>query len=281
MLLMLLENPMVYPVRRFVIALFTLFIGLNISVSVQATDMNGGVSRSGLPKNHWGLGVVALGNQKPYYDIDPEVMAFPVIYYENRFLQVSGPFIDIKVPDLRFSERQHLELTVPIRYSFNGYTVEDTKDAPILNGMKTRDDGFWAGAKIQWKNPVMNLAVEWLSDASNKSQGQQFKMELDRTWRISRRLLLTPRVAANWFDDSYVDYYYGVMTIEAQNKRPAYVGEAGISIEYGMRGIYMIDTHHSLFLDIEASDLATEIKNSPLVDGTMQKNLMIGYRYQF
>jgi len=62
--------------------------------------------------------------------------------------------------------------------------------------------------------------------------------------------MLTPRLGATWLDKKYVDYYYGVETDEIMFNRPAYQGKSGVNLELGVRGNYIFDARHSVFLDI-------------------------------
>ena len=43
----------------------------------------------------------------------------------------------------------------------------------------------------------------------------------------------------------------------------------------------MFDDHHSVFLDVKATRLADEIKDSPLVDRSTENSVLFGYLYRF
>lgn len=230
------------------------------------------------PSSSWSLGLGMLSRQKPYADVDRDNKVVPLIQFENEHVFIFGPVIGLKLPRFDISDTQKLDFSLVAKYDGSGY---ESNDAPILDGMKERKGGFWAGAKVEWTTDIADLSVEWLADASGHSDGQRLSFAIEKTWRFGHQLMLTPRVGATWFDEKYVDYYYGVRSGEVRSGRPAYAGESGVGAEVGLRGIYMFDRQHSLFLDIEASSLPKEIKDSPLVDSSTENRVFLGYMYRF
>ena len=164
------------------------------------------------------------------------------------------------------------------KYDFSGY---EAGDAPILNGMRERKDSFWAGGKMVWRTGLVDVSAEVLADAGGKSKGRRANFGLEKTWRIGEHVMLTPRVGAAWVDKKYVDYYYGVAADEARAGRVAHVGKSGVNAELGLRGAYVVDAHHSLFLDLGVTKLSKQIKDSPLVDRSTDNRVGLGYLYRF
>jgi len=226
----------------------------------------------------WGLGIAAISTQKPYAGMDRENKALPMLSYENRWLRIGGLGAEIKLPRLGLGERQHIDFGLVARYDGSGY---EASDAPILNGMADRKKGFWAGARATWHTDVARLSADWTADASGHSKGQRFGLSLDKSFRLGAQVMLTPRLGAVWHDKKYVDYYFGVRGEEAQAGRAAYAGKAGVNTELGLRSAYMFDPHHSIFLDLSVTRLASEIRNSPLVDRSTENRVFMGYLYRF
>ena len=226
----------------------------------------------------WGLGVGAATTQTPYKGYDRENTALPLLHFENRYVRIFGPEAGLKLPGLQLGESQRLDFSVVARYDGSGYEEDD---ADILEGMRKRKSGFWAGAKAKWSTDLVDVNAQWLADASGNSKGQRFSLGVERTWRFGQHLMLTPRLQATWQDKKYVDYYFGVRDSEARGGRPAYEGKSGVNTEVGVRGIYMFDRRHSLFLDLEVTSLASSIKDSPLVDRSTENRVLVGYLYRF
>lgn len=267
--------------QRFCYAIVGFLMGVGASMQVMAANANESPKNYAKPDSQWGIGLVALTNQKPFTDIDAESLVFPAIFFENQYLHLFGPSMDLKLPSLIISDSQRLELKLPLRYDFGGYDEDEVKDTPILNGMDERKGGIWAGVSVTWKNSLVDVSAEWLSDTSGNSDGQRFAFGFERTWMFGRQFLLTPRVVAVWMDDKNIDYYYGVRSNEIRVDRPIYLGKAGMNMEYGIRGVYLLDRQHSIFIDAGVTSLADEIQDSPLIDASVDGNILIGYRYQF
>lgn len=232
----------------------------------------------GPSETSWSLGVGVISEQKPYTGIDREYMPLPLIQFENKYVHIFGPQIGLKLPGLDISDSQRLDFSIVGKYDGSGYKA---KDAPILDGMSKRKSGFWAGAEAEWKNDVVDVKATWLADVSGNSKGQTFSLGLERSWHFGGSMMLTPRVEATWYDKKYVDYYFGVRDSEARAGRSAYTGKAGTGIEVGVRGVYLFDQRHSMFLDVGISSLPKGIKDSPLVDRSTENRVMLGYMYRF
>lgn len=222
--------------------------------------------------SYWGLGLSVGVSQQPYRDADNKTRALPLLVFENRWLRVIGPGIDLKLPPVG-----PVSFALRARYAFDGYEPDD---AAILNGMAERKGSLWLGGVARWQHPIANLSAEWLGDVSGHSKGQQFKLQLDRSLR-SGAFEFTPRLAANWLDRKYVGYYYGVTAPEALSSRPFYEGDASVNTEIGLRTVYSLAPRQSLSLDVSATRLGSGIKDSPLVERRSLGGVRLGYLYRF
>lgn len=227
----------------------------------------------------WGLGLAVMSVQNAYKGTDRETRVLPMISYENRYVKLGGPNLELKLPGIELSDSQRLNFGVMTQL-FDGAGYE-AKDSPALAGMSERKSSIWVGAKMEWENDLADVKLEWLGDASGKSKGQRLALGLERKIMLSPRLMLIPQVGVEWVDKKYVDYYYGVRAGEARAGRAAYRGDTGVSAEVGLRGVYMFDQQHSVFLDVGVTRLSSSIKNSPLVDRSTENNLFLGYVYRF
>jgi len=92
---------------------------------------------------------------------------------------------------------------------------------------------------------------------------------------------MTPRLAVQWNDRKTMDYYYGVRASEALPGRPAYRAGAATHVELGLRSTYTWAPQHSVYLDLSATRLGSGARHSPLVDGSTESALRLGYLYRF
>jgi hypothetical protein len=121
-----------------------------------------------------------------------------MIQFENRYVRVFGPTVEVKLPSLKLDGSQHLDFRLVGQMNLDGAGYE-ADDAPILSGMAERKGGFWAGAKVKWHNGLADVNLEWLGDASSYSKGQRLSLALEKTWRMGDKLMLTPRVGLAWW----------------------------------------------------------------------------------
>jgi len=247
--------------------------GLSSSLAAQAAEQKLGDSTS-----NWGLGLGVASAQQPYTDIDRDSQAIPLIYFENDYVRVLGATAEIKLPSLQMGDSQQFNFNIIATYDSSGY---EEGDAAILDGMDDRDGGFWGGAKVEWQSEWVNINAEWLADVSGDSDGQRFTLGLERSWTFGQHMMLTPRLAAVWHNQDYVDYYFGVRNDEVRANRAAYKGKSTINTQFGVRGTYMFDQQHSVFLDLETVRLGSEIEDSPLVDTSSENSVRFGYLYRF
>jgi outer membrane scaffolding protein for murein synthesis (MipA/OmpV family) len=223
------------------------------------------------PRSQWGLGLGVGYERKLYRDFDNEAKALPLVLYESRWLSVFGPKLDVKLPI-----GGPVSLRLRVRYAGDGYEAEDS---PYLAGMAERKGGVWVGAAAIWKNDVANVAAEALS-ATGDAEGKRFKLEVNRDFRAGA-VTITPRIAADWYDSKYVDYYYGVRADEARAGRARYIGDSAGAVEVGVRFGYALRQRHRFFVDVSASRSGSAIKDSPLVERATEAGVKLGYLYAF
>lgn len=224
-------------------------------------------------ESQWSLGLGAVSIQKAYRDIATYNIAIPLLNYENKWVSLSGPRFDIKL----YSDHA---LSFRLRARYAGSDGYKSSDSPYLAGMDERKSSFWAGGAAIWKNDIATISAELLGDASGNSKGSRFKLQVDRRFGLGS-FGLTPRLGFEWYDDKFVDYYYGVPTSEANVGRSAYKGNFSNGIETGLRVDYSPAHQHTLFLDFGFTQFGDAIKDSPLVAKSTQSMLSAGYLYRF
>lgn len=226
----------------------------------------------------WGLGIGVLSDLEPYKSVKRETQGIPFLQYENEYIRLMGPGVEVKLPSLVISPGQKIKFGLVAEIAFSdGYKASDS---PFLAGMAERKSGVWVGGKAEWENDLVNVIAE-VKRASGDSKGTVFSFGLEKTWHMGEQFMLSPRISANRYDKKHVDYYYGVLANEVRADRPAYLGKAAVMTEVGLRGIYMYDRNHSVMMDISATRLPDEIKKSPLVNRSSTNSIILAYMYSF
>jgi outer membrane protein len=254
------------------------FLALNFSTSavlfVAAFTASGAcLAQIPLPQEtQWGLGLAGGVRQRPYRDDEAEKRVLPLPFVDSTWFRVAGTGVDLKLPSAG-------AFTFALRatYQFAGY---DSGDAPILAGLADRKSSAWLGGAVTWHDPMADISFEGLADASGHSDGQQWRVTVERAFQMGA-LELRPRVGATWLDSKYVDYYFGVRADEAIAGRPQYDGSSTFEEQLGLRTSYRLDRHQSMFFDLSATHLGNSITNSPLVDRSTVGTAALGYLYRF
>lgn len=222
--------------------------------------------------SRWGIGLGAALIDRPYRDYDQETKALPIVYFENRWTEINAGRFDFKIND-----SDVLSVRARARYALDGY---DPEDSSYLKGMRERDDSVWAGGAVTWNGPFAEFSAEYLVDVMDKSEGARGRVQAERRFGMGR-FGLTPRLAAEWVDEKYVAYYYGVRPEEATLARPGYAGDATVNVEVGLRLDYSPAERHTFFLDVAGTQFGDGIKDSPLVEQSRQTRLSAGYLFRF
>lgn len=222
--------------------------------------------------SRWSLGAGIATVDKVYRGYDREVLPLPLVSYESERFSIGLPVSDFKLHSVR-----SLSFRVRARFANDGYEADDS---PFLAGMEDRKFSLWAGAAVVWSTSLANVSAEILADALGNSKGTRAKVQIDRRFTAGK-FGIAPRVAAEWVDDKYVDYYYGVTQAEARADRAFHAGKSTTNLQAGVRVDYVPVRHHLLFVDVGSTHVGGGIEASPLVDTSSQTSLGLGYVYRF
>lgn len=225
-----------------------------------------------LQSPNWGLGLGVSTETSPYRGVDTETKALPVLTYENKYVRLFGPSLDLKLP---FTAPMSFALRA--RYSDQGYKASDAAE---LIGMTERKGGLWLGARAEWQLPWVQLGTEWLGDAEDRSGGQQIKLDASRRFQLGG-VSLKPHLALVWQDSAYVDYYYGVRAGESRAGRASYAGTSTVNTELGLLVNVPLAPGHSVFMNLSHTVLGSAIKDSPLVERSGVSAVRAAYVYRF
>lgn len=259
---------------------FSLTLLTTASVAAAERDPSGSNKGADKSSYSWGLGIAGSSQQQAYTGIDRNNSVIPLIYFENRWVELMGPWLDIKLPGVEWREDQ--ELTFTLRTHFFGFDGYKAGDARILNGMDERKAGIFAGPTFKWSNPIADVFGEAMFDASGNSKGQRFSLGVERQFHLGDDFMITPGVTAIWSDKKYANYYYGVRSTEALAARPEYtIGDSTVNTEFTLRADYFINPRQAVFLQTGYTVLDSKIKDSPLTDSSGETMVLLGYLYRF
>jgi MipA family protein len=216
-----------------------------------------------------GAGVMVL--ESPYKGADDYVYPVPVLIFESKRF-----FVDKTVAGYYFNDKMS-----PIRWAvigsvrLQGYKADDSND---LNGMQDRDRALDGGLRISWKNKIIDMILDGVTDVSGTHEGQEISVS------VTKELFqgfLTPKAAIKWQSDGLVDYYYGVRPGEARAGRVEYSADAGLEYMAGITIAVPLGEKWALFGDIQCTFLGDDAGDSPITDDDTLMRYVMGAVYRF
>jgi outer membrane scaffolding protein for murein synthesis (MipA/OmpV family) len=251
----------------------SLFAAVLIAAGISSVAAQSAPADEPAETSFFGLGAALNMERQAYAGVGTENHLYPLVRYESRLFSIEGATADLHLlgdSTLSFSARAQYGLG-------EGYKAGDS---PALAGMNERRSSVWLGGVVEWDAGWADLTAALTGDASGRSKGRQFGLTLERDVDIGR-LQLTPRVAATWQDDDYVDYYYGVRRTEVRPGRAAYEGKSAINTEVGLHAQYSLTERQFVYLDLSANRLGSGVRDSPIVDRTWLPAVRAGYLHRF
>ncbi|ASD79958.1 MipA/OmpV family protein [Burkholderia gladioli] len=220
---------------------------------------------------HWGLGAGAEVQTMPYKHYGANVAPIPLIYFDDKWVNVVGTTVDLKVG-------QWDSVSIALRGRVGILEGYKQSDAPVLNGMQNRDSvAFWYGPTLAWDSALGTLSSSYLFGGNKGRQASlDFRKEIQ-----AARWTVVPHMTVEWLSGDYVDYYYGVTPSEMRPGRPAYKGSSASKVSIGTRVAYQLTEHQSVGVDISVAHLGGGITDSPLVGRRFVTGATLGYVYQF
>lgn len=219
---------------------------------------------------HWGLGAGVGIEQSPYKGDSSRVLPFPLVYFDNKWVQAVGTTIDLKIGSWS-------GVSVALRGQFSLFDGYKGSDAPILNGMENRKGALWYGPALSWGTEFGTLSGSFLLGGN---KGERAKIGFEKSFAFGK-FSIAPHVGVEWLSNKYVDYYYGVRQAEARAGRAAYSAGSAVNVSAGSRIDYRPTKHQTIFLDVGVSRLGDGITDSPIVGRRFVPEARIGYMYRF
>jgi outer membrane protein len=217
------------------------------------------------------MGAGAMMIESPYKGVDDDVYPVPVLIFESKQF-----FIDKTVMGYYFNDRSN-----PVRWAvigslrMQGYEARDSSD---LDGMQERDRAFDGGLRISWKNEIIYMILEGVTDVSGTHEGQELRVTVEKELF---RGFLTPKAGIKWQSDDLTDYYYGVKPNEVKAGRVAYSADDDLEYMVGITIGVPLGEKWAAFGDIQCSFLGDEGKDSPIVGDDKALRYVLGVVYRF
>jgi outer membrane protein len=226
----------------------------------------------------WSAGVATIFPSNPYLGTDTDIKVLPIITYEGKRVSWRGPSLAYKITGL---ERGEPSFALRLNLAPNEL---DTDDSDRLNGINDRDFSFMFGASYSHPLDFATVSISLETDISNKHQGQRAVVGFQRTLftHPKRKWMINLGVELEYLSADYADYYFGVDADE-QNNSVYSQYQVGSVVQPGVTlgGYYQINKQWNVVANLRWQSLPSDVKNSPIVDGSGTVNGFLGLLYAF
>lgn len=226
----------------------------------------------------WSGGVATIIPSNPYVGTDTEIRVLPIITYEGERLSWRGPSLTYKLTGL---ERGKPSFALSVNLAPNQL---DTDDSNSLQGINDRDFSFMLGASYTHPFDFATASFSLETDISNKHKGQRAVLGFQRPLFVDtkRKWMVNLGLELEYLSDDYANYYFGV-DLEEQNNSAYTQYQVGSVMQPGVTlgGYYQINKQWNFVANMRWQALPTDLKNSPIVDGSAAVNGFFGLVYAF
>ncbi len=218
---------------------------------------------------NFGLGVftydnIRPNNQKRFLKNDPVIE--PLLTYQIRV----GPIVLNKdgggVALLYFKNFKLMGLIV---YEGKPYKTD---------GMEERKRSFFVGGGTR----IYFFEGIYYQDVQSRSYGKMLRLSIAPEYEFGKNFTLSTRLYAQFYNQKYVDYYFGVRANEQDLTigREAYVGKRATNYGLLLQNIWEVGrTKYVLATEYKKYD--PRVYNSPTVSRQDEKRLILGFLYKF
>jgi outer membrane protein len=150
-------------------------------------------------------------------------------------------------------------------YDSDGLWLNKMKDHQVFDGYNTPDTETTVnyGITYGWVSLEGSRDVSGKSDANSTSLSAEIPI-----YQVGKRLSINAIASVDWYDDSYVNYYYGISgkQIDDSVGRTKYHSGDATNFAIGVSGSYQISDRWSVMGILSRTKLDDSIVDSPLTD---------------
>lgn len=229
------------------------------------------------------VGVMGVSGTSPYQGVGSQSTLAPT------FEVKSGDFF-MRTGEVRYSvfsmgydlikgETSTLSLIVN---PLGGYRVKRSDLESGYKNIEDREYQFEAGLKYGYSTGWNNIHLGVY--ALGGEHGNQVGANILRPFRVTDKLTVIPRAYVTYFDEDYVDYYFGVTKKEAADNSKisrSYKGKAGATSGLDIAVSYNLSETWNIVGFAGVENLSSDMTDSPLVERDYIYRTGLGVTYKF
>lgn len=146
------------------------------------------------------------------------------------------------------------------------------------DGMEERKPSFFVGGGARF----YFLEGIYYQDVQSRSYGKMLRISLAPEFEIGKNFTLTTRLYTQFYNQKYVDYYFGVRPEEVDPTigRFAYVGKRATNYGILFQNVWEVDKTKYV-IATEYKRYGASVYESPTVIRKDEKRLILGFLYKF
>ena len=236
------------------------------ALAAAATSPDSRASQAGDPEWEVALGTGAINVSSAWKGADDQIELVP--------------FIDIRKGNWHFNGDDlvgyHTQIGDSLSASIGLGFRSDGYDSGNLSFNKVKKHRVFDGYRAPDTETIFNYNIRygWLSlggshDISGKSDAYSANLSAEvPIYQAGYRLSINAIASVDWYDDSYVNYYYGISgkQIDDSVGRIGYHAGAATNLEVGISVSYLINDRWSVMGIMSRTKLDDSIVDSPLID---------------
>lgn len=223
------------------------------------------------------LGTVWYHRDGPYR-ASAATTVLPTGDYEGKRLLIRGDTFGLRLFDVG-----PVTVTAIVLNDLLSFTAEDAT-TPALRQLDDRKDSFNGGLEARWKiTPEDTFRVAVMGDVLGRHKSTMESVHANHVFAIAKSYTqIVPRITWTYFQQGFVDYYFGVSAAESARSGIAeYHPEASSRLDLGLTMAQPLSKSFILFVDGAWKRFGNEMGNSPLVDQRNYVELSAGFLYDF
>jgi outer membrane protein len=229
-------------------------------------------SYSAIAENKWGVGVGGMVEDQGYVDVGSKTTVIPLVFFESENLRIYGPTFNYNIATF-----EEIDFSFIGQYRFDGYEADD---GDIFEGMDDSTGAFELGISANYKTGFGKFTLSALTDVASTHDGYEINLSYSKSYNFESSSI-TPYISIIQKSEDLVDYYYGVQAHEVTDYRSFHLGKSATNIELGIRSSWRVGKHHNFIANASYTAYGSNIKNSSLIDSSVNTKLILGYMYVF
>lgn len=235
----------------------------------------------GGPPEGFSLGAGYVYSTPVYTGEDSTHLPMPFFSYLKGNLSIRGLAASYTILK---NDMFRVSLLLDPKFFSGGYEADDSL---ALIGMDERKGAITSGGHVDISLGPLSLGSKLVKDIIGVHGGLEAEVSLGADFPISVLFKKVPftmigaSFGYSYFDKSYNNYYYGVKASEATASRPLYVTTSSLAPWVSSFLRVQIAEKWTLMSIYKLEWLASEVRDSPIVDKKKKSSLIVFLNYKF